>query len=444
MKKKSATLLTTGMALTLALAGCGNGNNSNGAASSAPSSGSASAPASSQAASADNAGSAVEITFWNMFGGGEGDFVDQIIKGFNDSQKEVFVKQLRLESNEYYAKLGTALSSGKGPDVAVAHVDRISPFVKAKQIVPVDDLASKVGFDLSQITASNLQSVTYDGKPYAVPLDTHFHMFYYNKDLLKKADMLKEDGTPKLGELTPEGFEKTLAQIQSKVPDIQALAVNTPYFQEPFLNLYYEAGGDILNADMTKAAINNDKALSVLKFYMDVYKNKYADLNDKNPWDSFSNGKAAFWFGGVWEAGVLLGDASKNIGAMPLPPIFGSQTHWASSHLLVVPSYVSAEKQEASAKFMKYFSEVGGSTWGKAGHVPANANVTASDEYKSLPYRDQFIEAQKTVKFAPQTDKYTTIVTTIAESLQNIIFGSESPEDGLKDMEKQINEVLDN
>ena len=448
-RNKSAAILSAGLTLALALAGCssGNGNNDNAspsASSEAPASSGSASPSSS--AQTDNAGggSPVEITFWNMFGGGEGDFVDQIIKGFNDSQKEVTVKQLRLESNEYYAKLSTALSSGKGPDVAVAHVDRISPFVKAKQIVPIDDLASKVGFDLSQITQSNLDSVSYDGQHYAVPLDTHFHMFYYNKDLLQKAGLLNDDGTPKLGEMTPEGFEQTLAQIHDKVPDVQAIAVNTPYFQEPFLNMYYEAGGDILNADMTKAAINNDKALSVLKFYMDLYNKKYADLNDKTPWDSFSNGKAAIWFGGVWEAGLLLGDESKHIGAMPLPPIFGSETHWASSHTLVIPSYVSPEKQEAAAKFMRYFSEVGGSTWGKAGHVPANKNVTSSQEYLNLPYRSEFLKAQKTVKFAPPTDKYNTIYTTLSESLQNIIFGSVTPEKGLADLEKQINEVLAN
>ncbi|MDD9270959.1 ABC transporter substrate-binding protein [Paenibacillus sp. GCM10023248] len=438
MQKKLTSLLTASVALALVVAGCSSTKES------APTTGAASATEAPKTTAADKAASPVEITFWNMFGGGEGDFVDQIIKGYNESQKEVTVKQLRLESNEYYAKLSTALSSAKGPDVAVAHVDRISPFVKAKQIVPIDQLANKVGFNLKQISDANMQSVSYDGKPYAVPLDTHFHMFYYNKDLLKKAELLNDDGTPKLGELTPEGFKKTLAQIKAKVPDVQALAVNTPYFQEPFLNLYYEAGGDLLNAEGNKAAINNDNALSVLKFYMDLYNNKYTDLNDKTPWDSFHNGKAALWFGGVWEAGLLLGEKSPNIGAMPLPAIFGSPAHWGSSHLLVVPSYVAAEKQEAAAKFMKYFSEVGGKTWGQAGHVPANSAVTASDDYKKLPYRNFFVDAQKTVKFAPKTDKYTTLITTVSESLQNIIFGKQSPEDGLKTMEKQMNDILSN
>ncbi|NOU67391.1 extracellular solute-binding protein [Paenibacillus sp. LMG 31461] len=438
MKKKLTSLLTASIALAMVATGCSSTKESDTKTTTTA------AAETTKAVETTKAANPVEITFWNMFGGGEGDFVDQIVKGYNDSQKEVIVKQLRLESNEYYAKLSTALSSSKGPDVAVAHVDRISPFVKAKQILPLDGLASKVGFDLKQVSDSNIKSVSYDGKPYAVPLDTHFHMFYYNKDLLKKAELLNDDGTPKLGDLTPDGFKKTLAQIQAKVPGVQALAVNTPYFQEPFLNLYYEAGGDILNGDMTKSAINNEKALNVLKFYMDLYKNKYSDLNDKTPWDSFHSGKAALWFGGVWEAGLLLNDKALNIGALPLPAIFGSQTHWGSSHLLVVPSYVTTEKQEASAKFMKYFSEIGGKTWGQAGHVPANSAVTTSDEYKKLPYRNFFIEAQKTVKFAPKTDKYTTIITTVSESLQNILFGKQSPEDGLKSLDKQINDILTN
>lgn len=346
MNKKYTGLVSAGLALALILPGCSSGNQENGEAVKA-----SDAPAKTESAG----GSPVEISFWNMFGGGEGEFVDQIIKDFNDSQKEVTVKQLRLESNEYYAKLSTALSSSKGPDIAIAHVDRISPFVKAQQIVPVDELASKAGFDLKEISDSNMQSVSYEGKPYAVPLDTHFHMFYYNKDILQKAGLLNEDGTPKLGDLTPAGFEQTLADIQAKVPDVQAMAVNTPYFQEPFLNLYYEAGGDILNSDMTKASINNPQALDVLKFYLDVFNNKYADLNDKTPWDTFHNGKAAFWFGGVWEAGLLLGDESLHIGAMPLPPIFGSQTHWASSHTLVIPSYVTPEKQGGGSQVHEVF-----------------------------------------------------------------------------------------
>lgn len=386
----------------------------------------------------------VEISFWNPFGGGEGDYVEQLIQSFNRSQNSVFVKQLRLESNEYYVKLSTALSSGKGPDVAVAHVDRISPFIKAKQIMPLDDLANENGFRFDEIENSNVQSVSINGKPYAIPLDTHFHVLYYNKEILKKADLLNEDGTPKLGEASPEGFIQVLTQIQTKVPGVQPFAVNTPYFQEPFLNLYYEAGGDLLTPDLSKAAIHNEKALRVLKFYQLLYAKRLSDLNDKTPWDSFHNGKAALWFGGVWEAGHHLSEPSLQVGLVPLPPIFGSPTHWGSSHTLVVPSYVNKEKQKAAMAFMKYFSEVGSTLWGLAGHVPANRAVVQSPVYQQMPYRNMFIEAQRHVKFAPKTDKYATIFTTLSEDLQSIVLGGMDPEEGLISLEKKINEILAN
>lgn len=387
----------------------------------------------------------IEISFWNSFGGGEGDFVDQIVNDFNESQDEVIVKALRLESNEYYAKLGTSLISGKGPDIAVAHVDRIAPFVKAHQLVELDTPTSNIGFDLTaSINASNLKSVQYDDKHYAVPLDTHFHMFYYHKDLLAAAGLLNEDGTPNLGDATPESFKDFLERIKASNDGIMPFAINTPYFQEPFLNLYYQNGGNLLSADNTKAAINCDEALEVLNYYLDLYDNELADINDKQPWQSFHDGNAACWFGGVWEAGWHLEEADSDIGIVPLPEIFGGSDHWSSSHVVVIPAYVDEAKQEAAMKFAQYFTITGGQTWGQAGHVPAGKGVSSSDEYLSLPYRDSFVESQKTVKFAPQTDSYNAIITIVSEQLQNIIFKQVLPEEGLRTMEEDINDILVN
>lgn len=387
-----------------------------------------------------SAKSKTEIVFWNLFGGGEGDFVDKIVNDFNNSQSAVAVKTLRLEWNEYYTKFGVSLASGKGPDVAVCHIDRLAPFVKAKQLAGLDGVTKKAGFSYGDIADNLANAVKYGSNHYAVPIDTHFHMLYYHKDILKKADLLNADGTPKLT-ATPEGFKKFLHQIKDRVPDVTPMPVNTPYFHEPFYNLYYEAGGDILNDKLTKAAINNPKALAVLKFYLDLYAGGLSDINDKNPWQTFSDKKGALWIGGVWEAGNHF-TAGSDTAAIPLPPIFGSPVHWCSSHTLVVPAYVNKDKQIAAMKFMKYYVDKGGYLWGRAGHVPAGKKVAASSEYNNLPYRKFFVEAQKTVKFAPKTDKYNAVDTTVKESLQNIIFKKVTPEAGLRELEKAINDIL--
>ncbi|MEK3984235.1 extracellular solute-binding protein [Paenibacillus sp. FSL K6-3166] len=386
----------------------------------------------------------VEVSFWNPFGGGEGEFVEKIIKDYNSSQEEVFVKQLRLESNEYYARLSTALSFGKGPDVAVVHADRLSPFIKAKQIVPLNALAEQGRFQFNKIGEQNLQSVSYGGQYYAVPLDTHFHMLYYNKDILAKAGLLTPEGTPKLEMNTPEGFIRLLRQIAARVPGVQPMAVNTPYFQESFLDLYYESGGELFSPDMKQAVIYNEKSVRVLTFYQQLFEEGLSDLNDNTPWDSFYNGQAGLWFGGVWEAGHHLSNNALDIGIIPIPPIFGSSAHWGSSHTLVIPAYVSEEEQEGAMDFVKYFSEVGGKIWGEAGHVPANLDIAESRAYRELPYRDRFIQSRDQVKFAPKTDKYATLFTAMSEELQNIVRNRIEPEAGLKVLEKSLNLILAN
>lgn len=437
-KSWTSTLLAA-LAVILVLAGCSSNGNQP-----ANTSNSSQTNHSNSGTEETASNEPVEITFWNLFGGGEGDFVDQIVNGFNESQKEVIVKTLRLESNEYYAKLGTALASGKGPDVAVAHADRLAPFVKADQLSPLDEIAAQAQFDFNEITGANVESVSYEGKPYAVPLDTHFHMFYYNKDILSQAGLLNEDGTPKFGEISPEGFKQFLTEIKNKVPGVTPFGVNTPYFHEPFYNLYYQAGGNILTDDLSQAAVNNDNAKNVLNFYLDLYDQGLSDINDKTPWDSFHNGKSATWFGGVWEAGWHLGEEGLNVGIASIPPFFGSDAHWSGSHTLVIPNYVSDEKKVASMKFMKYFTMEGGKIWANAGHVPAGKAVVASEEYLNLPYRAEFIASQQTVKYAPKTDQYNAIDTVVKEALQAIIFKTVSVEEGLSNMEKEINEIIQN
>lgn len=386
----------------------------------------------------------IVLSFWNPFGGGEGDYIERIIADFNASQDGIFVKQLRLESNEYYARLGTALSFGSGPDIAVVHADRLSPFIKAKRILALDHLAEEASFSFDEIEASNLKAVQEGGQHYAVPLDTHFHMLYYNKNILTQAGMLNADGTPKLGRGTDEDFVRLLEQIRDRVPGAEPFAVNTPYYHESFLDFYYEAGGRLLSPDGTKATLHNEQAIRVLKFTQQLFADGLSNLDDQTPWDTFDQGRAGLWIGGVWEAGHYLDSPALNVGIVPLPPLFGSAEHWGSSHTLVIPSYATDQKQRAAMAFIKYFSETGSTLWGQAGHIPANKAVVECPSYQTLPYRKLFLESRATVKPAPDTDKYAALLTSLSESLQSIIRSRKDPDQGLADAEEKLNQILAN
>ena len=63
-------------------------------------------------------------------------------------------------------------------------------------VEPLNDYLDELGVDLSSMyTQNSLDSVTFDGEIYAIPLDTHAEVMYYNKDILEKAGVeLNADG----------------------------------------------------------------------------------------------------------------------------------------------------------------------------------------------------------------------------------------------------------
>src|SRR6056297_1964149 len=153
----------------------------------------------------------VTVEYWNLFGGGDAEFMDEIVAEFNAAHENIEVDVTRLEWEEYYTKLKTATASGNGPDIAISHVTRVKELADEGLIVALNELGADVGINWEEYNQNILNGAEIDGQVYGVPLDTHPLVYYYNKDLLAEADLLAEDGTPKI-----EGsFKDFLAKLKS-------------------------------------------------------------------------------------------------------------------------------------------------------------------------------------------------------------------------------------
>lgn len=73
----------------------------------------------------------VTVEYWNLFGGGDAEFMDEIVEKFNETHENIEVDVTRLEWEEYYTKLKTATASGNGPDIAISHVTRLKELTKS-------------------------------------------------------------------------------------------------------------------------------------------------------------------------------------------------------------------------------------------------------------------------------------------------------------------------
>ena len=99
----------------------------------------------------------------------------------------------------FYTKVQTSAAIGQGPDVMTYHESRMPLGVSTGSLSPItpEELAA-AGIKASDFGPANWKAAQGpDGKQYAVPLDIHSIILYYNKDLLKKAGLLGDDGKPK-------------------------------------------------------------------------------------------------------------------------------------------------------------------------------------------------------------------------------------------------------
>ncbi|MFC4454736.1 extracellular solute-binding protein [Deinococcus sonorensis] len=362
---------------------------------------------------ASQASAATTITFWDLLGGGDGARMQQLVDGFNKSQGTYQIKRTTLAWGiPYYTKVRTSSAVGQGPDLAILHLSRLSGWAEAKILRPIAPAElSSAGLKGSEFFPKLWQASSYSGQNYAVPLDTHPMVLYYNKDILKKAGLLGADGT-----MTPitsmADFNAALAAI--KKTGAQALSFeNGPTSYMPWriwLALIAQQGGSIEQGNkLTYGALGT----STLNTITDWVKNGYAGKNVDYPTSvaQFVNGKAAFMINGVWEAPTLVdgtkaGKIKFGYGVVPFPKLYSNQSTWADSHAFVLPNNVGKaadpDKVKGALQFVAY-AEKNALVWAGGGHVPANLTVANGAAFKAMkPNSDYAAVAAQNVTYDPQ------------------------------------------
>ena len=73
-------------------------------------------------------------------------------------------------------------------------MSRLPLLAQADLVEPIKDAVGAAGITADKFTPAAWSKATVDGTPYAVPLDTHPFVLFYNADLAKKAGLLNAAG----------------------------------------------------------------------------------------------------------------------------------------------------------------------------------------------------------------------------------------------------------
>lgn len=364
-----------------------------------------------------------KLVFWSLFSGGDGGFMDEIIADYNSKGPSREVQSIMLVWADYYTKLQTAVAAGKGPDIGVSHVSKLPELVDQGVVEPIDSYLEQMGFDMSSVYASNsIDSVTFDGQIYAIPLDTHAEILYYNTDILERAGVaLNADGQLDINSW--DEFKAIMDQCKAVLEDGETTLSMTNAGDDPYRiwwATYFQMGGTpLVNDDGTEVTLDMDIAKKASETVKSLFEDGYIIEGIDDHQQLFQSGKAAFATCGTWATGAFEKTENLNFGAQAWPKLFDNDSCWADSHTMILPVNPDRTEEEtlAAVEFLVGVSGDGGAIWAGSGQIPSNMSVLESDEYLGMPYRSSYKSALQTAVLPSKNPHFYAMKDGIIENL---------------------------
>jgi multiple sugar transport system substrate-binding protein len=350
------------------------------------------------------------LDYWNLFGGGDGLRMTQMLDAFRSSHPDIDVSAVTLAwGNPYYTKLSLATLGDKPPDVGIAHLTRAKTLISAgllEELKP-EDLA-RHGMDAANFSERPWQAGLVDGKAYAIPLDTHPFVMFYNTDICEKAGLLDSSGAL-LPIDSPDKFTEAMRKAKAVTKGYGGVVaidndVATPW--RIFQSLYAQLQGEVLADEGRRVVLDADKGNQVLTFMQGLTKQNLlpGSIDYQGAIATFANGQSGFYFQGEWEISTF--QTAKMPFSMTLfPNVFGGGRYavQADSHTLVIPRQPDRDQAslDRSLTFIRAMLDQS-KTWAEGGHVPAWVPFRDSPEYKAMTPQSNYAAAVEGAAYDPE------------------------------------------
>jgi multiple sugar transport system substrate-binding protein len=400
------------------------------------------------------------VVWWDFLGGGDGVRMKALIEQFNTEHAgKITIEGTTLEwGTPFYTKVQTSAAIGEGPDVMTYHLSRVPLGVESGALAPIDpaDLAS-VGLGPDTFAPANWEAGQVDGVQYAVPFDIHSIVLYYNKDKLKEAGLLGDDGLP-IGLDGADNFTAALEKLKGGSEyalSLQTSGDGTPW--RVFYSLFGQQDGVFLSEDGTFFPDESiPKAVKAVETMASWVKSGYAPALTEYEGSValFTSGAAAFHINGVWEVPTMTDLAAKGElgfewGAVALPTFFDHPATWADSHGFAIPNNVGKEvTPEKKAAVLEVISWMNKNSlaWANAGHIPAYTPTRESEAFKTMQPNATYSILADTAVFDPKSTLAgvaSPVYDAVANYISPAMNGELEPQAAIEEMKADLQDQAD-
>lgn len=139
--------------------------------------------------------------------------VKEIIKDYEAENKDVVIDVEVLNPDQYRDKIKVLAASNELPDVGLTWSNGFAePYAKGGQFAPLDDIIKKDFQD--QFVPGTVESYSFDGKSYALPMEMNITYVFYNKEIFKKYNLEEPKTFADLKKLVKHYRKTVSSQLQ--------------------------------------------------------------------------------------------------------------------------------------------------------------------------------------------------------------------------------------
>ena len=422
------TALAMGAVAALALAACTGGSGSK--------------PSSTQS------GGVVQITLSHGYTDVEAKAVTAQVATWNASHAKIQVKLVFNGGNDgALQKTLASLAAGSSPDIAYEYGSSMAALAGRSQVVDLSNRVKDSSFNWTDFYSFERDAATSSGKVYGVPALVDNLALVYNKKLFDKAGLAYPTES-----WTWDDFRtaaKKLTDASRKQYGWAYVADGSEDTTWRWLAMLWQAGGDLVSPDGTKAAFDSPAGLKATQLLHDISvtdKSVYLDQGNGNYLNLFNSGKIGMLWTGPWDLSSINSDVS--YGVQILPAAEGTHSSIAGPDNWMVFNN-GAAREQAAWTFLTWLTSA--QTHGEftlaTGDLPTRASETKLDSYTGYlakyPGDAVFVlNLGNVTKARPNTKSYPQVSQAIGSQMQGVLIGQTAPQPALTAAAQQADTAL--
>jgi multiple sugar transport system substrate-binding protein len=331
-----------------------------------------------------------EISFWYGLEGTLGDYVEEIIQDFNNSQDEINVIGHRQGNySDTLQSLKLAIATNSEPSVALLEQRGIMSLIDLDGLQSLNGLTDGNNrIDLETIPNRFVEIFIKDNQIYSYPMYATVWVTYLRNEYLDQY----------MPSQTVKSFQDVMTVLIDQKEKGNHMTFGLINEETTLINAVMSKGGQFISDDLTTVLIDDEKWIEVWEqFRIWIYEDKIIRFYEKNlGWDDYyevlndvKSGRSIGNISSVSDKDIYDGDEIATQLHLSWNDNDSAPVTYAIG--LVIPRLVEGAEKEAAGEWIKYLmnAEVNAKWITKSGYLPGNESAYDTQTYKNAEIADE-------------------------------------------------------